>query len=327
MPKISVIVPVFNVEKYLSRCINSILNQSFTDFELILIDDGSTDGSGIICDEYAKKDSRITVIHQNNQGQAAARNKAIDIAKGDYYSFVDSDDYIHPKMFETTLRIINASKCNVVLFQFYVGTDSQYSWEETNSHYSLYQGKDFLRHCLLNNENGCWILCDKLFDRSCFKEIRLPQGRKYEDNAVVYKILYNIQTIAVCDSILYYYYTNPNSTTKSGFSEERADWILVLEEMIDFFLYKNDVEVCDCLTRRYFRDGVYCYNKLIDIYPESKRLNHIKHSLKKLSVSNKKRLGLTIKNSTQLYKIIYPYYSKNYWRVNAIIKKLKKRIG
>ena len=100
MPKISVIVPVYNVEKYLRECLDSILVQTFTDFELILVNDGSQDSSGAICDEYAGKDKRITIIHQENQGQAAARNNAIAIAKGEWIHFVDSDDVIHPQMLE-----------------------------------------------------------------------------------------------------------------------------------------------------------------------------------------------------------------------------------
>ena len=107
MPKISVIVPVYNVEKYLLECVDSILAQTFTDFELILINDGSQDNSGAICDEYADKDSRIAVIHQENQGQAAARNNAIVIAKGEWITFVDSDDLIHPQMLEILFNAVD----------------------------------------------------------------------------------------------------------------------------------------------------------------------------------------------------------------------------
>ena len=100
MPKISIIVPIYNVEKYLDKCIKSILNQSFEDFELILVNDGSTDSCGVICDKYKKLDGRITVIHKANGGLSSARNAGIDIARGEYIGFVDSDDYIHEKMYE-----------------------------------------------------------------------------------------------------------------------------------------------------------------------------------------------------------------------------------
>lgn len=325
MPIISVIVPVYNVEKYLHRCIDSILTQTFKDFELILVDDGSTDNSGNICDAYCQKDNRIIVIHQDNQGQAAARNCALNIAKGDYISFVDSDDYIHPQMFEVLIGIVSVSKSEVVLFQYVEGEDNRYFWEKTTSDYLLYNGKDYLRNCLLNNERGCWVLWDKLFSRDCFKDLRLPEGRKYEDNATVYKILYPINRIAVTDNVFYYYYTNQNSTTKSEFSEVKADWPLALGEMIEFFYSKNDIEICDCLTKRYFNEGVYFYNTISERFPESKRLNEIKLTLKRLFKRNKKRFGLTIKDSPQLYNIVYPYRSRNYWRLYSVISKLKRR--
>ena len=113
-PEISIIVPVYNVEKYLKRCIDSILNQSFTDFELILVDDGSTDNSGKIIDEYALKDKRIKVIHKENGGQGSARNRGLDIAKGNYIGFVDSDDWIHKDMYKCMYQIINEDNTDIV---------------------------------------------------------------------------------------------------------------------------------------------------------------------------------------------------------------------
>ena len=113
-PEISIIVPVYNVEKYLKRCIDSILNQSFTNFELILVDDGSTDNSGKIIDEYAIKDERIKVIHKENGGQGSARNRGLDIAKGNYIGFVDSDDWIHKDMYKCMYKIINEDNTDIV---------------------------------------------------------------------------------------------------------------------------------------------------------------------------------------------------------------------
>ena len=113
MPELSIIVPVYKVEPYLRRCIDSILAQTFRDFELILIDDGSPDNCGAICDEYAAKDSRIIVIHQKNQGVSAARNAGLDIAKGTYLGFVDSDDWIEPEMYETMIATAKEKQVDV----------------------------------------------------------------------------------------------------------------------------------------------------------------------------------------------------------------------
>ena len=115
MPELSVIVPVYKVEKYLSKCIDSILAQTFTDFELILIDDGSPDRCGEICDEYAAKDSRIIVIHQQNKGVSAARNAGLEIAKGKYIGFVDSDDWIEPEMYQILIATANETASELVI--------------------------------------------------------------------------------------------------------------------------------------------------------------------------------------------------------------------
>ena len=136
MPKISVIVPVNNVEKYLHECIYSILAQTFTDFELILINDGSLDNSGAICDEYANKDKRITVIHQENQGQAAARNTAIAIAKGEWIHFVDSDDLIHPQMLELLYGAVDEST-QISMCGVYQGSNLSESFFSSKSDYSF----------------------------------------------------------------------------------------------------------------------------------------------------------------------------------------------
>ena len=115
MSKISVIVPVYKAEKFLSNCIKSILNQTYHDLEVILVDDGSPDSSGQICEEYAKKDNRIKVIHQKNAGVAAARNVGLDLATGDYITFVDSDDYIRPQMYEKMLKCAQNNHCDLVM--------------------------------------------------------------------------------------------------------------------------------------------------------------------------------------------------------------------
>ena len=127
---ISIITPVYNSEKFLKKCIDSILNQTYSNFELILVDDGSVDKSPQICDEYARKDSRIVVIHQKNQGQAAARNKALDICKGDYISFIDSDDYVNPQMLEILMYTMQQSEADIAVCDYVQGCDTDFNWNE-----------------------------------------------------------------------------------------------------------------------------------------------------------------------------------------------------
>lgn len=173
MPELSIIVPVYNVEEYLPKCIDSILVQTFTDFELILIDDGSPDRCGEICDEYAAKDSRIVVIHQKNQGVSAARNAGLDIAKGTYIGFVDSDDWIEPELYQTAIRTAE-TPYDIISFgiQYIEGDrigggldpDAEYTQEELLS--------DLVAQ---PSQLGCGVV-NKLYRRSLLRGVRFPIG-------------------------------------------------------------------------------------------------------------------------------------------------------
>lgn len=173
MPKLSIIVPVYKVEQYLHKCLDSILSQTFTDFELILIDDGSPDRCGEICDEYAAKDDRIIVIHQKNKGVSAARNAGLDIARGEYIGFVDSDDWIDPKMYESML-------CDTYK-DFDIVTVGAKSYEDNNIRIILAIDCEFDREKLLleliaqPNRIGGGVV-NKVFKKSILKNVRFPVG-------------------------------------------------------------------------------------------------------------------------------------------------------
>lgn len=325
MPQISVIVPVYNVEKYLARCIDSILVQSFTDFEVILVDDGSSDNSGKICDDYKTQDNRIVVIHQNNQGQAAARNRALDIDKGEYISFIDSDDYVHPNMFSFLVELTIKKPADIYVFKYYEGEDNSFTWKELNDHAVVKSGKTFLRECILNDINRCWILCDKLFSRKCFNSIRLPEGRIHEDNATVYKLLYAANQVAINDSVPYYYYTNPKSTMNIGYSLKRLDWLVLLEEMIPFFIEHDEKELENWANRFYLESLCSSYKKVKQYYPQSKEEMLIKTKLIKQYKSEKKKYIINMKSHPHILNVIHPTRSKVYWTLVGIKSKLKKQ--
>ena len=329
MPRISVIVPVYNVEKYLHRCINSILSQSFKDFELILVDDGSTDNSGIICDEYKKKDNRIVVFHQSNQGQGKARNVALDwifnSSDSEWISFIDSDDYIHPQMFEFLMSFRNLKNADILLFGYVEGTEDCFDWNVLNTNISIECGNDFLRKCIVNNINRCWILCDKLFRRDCLKNIRLPEGRIHEDNATVYKLLYQANTVVINDSVLYYYYTNPDSTMNKEFSLKRLDWLIVMEEMLDYFKDKKEPEIFDWVNRFYLESLLNSYNRMRKHFPESPEIKRIKDKIIRQYKSEKQRIKISITTHPYLFNTIWPVRSKIYWKYRGVRNKLKKK--
>ncbi len=325
MPQISVIVPVYKAEAFFDRCVESILAQTMQDFELILIDDGSPDRCGEMCDTYAKQDPRIQVIHQANTGQAAARNRALDIACGEYFAFADSDDYIHPQTFEILLG--NARKHNAQIsvggYQPVTGLVEHPPLKGVPSR--VWNGKEFLRHCLLDSvDKKPWVLWDKIFHRDCFKTIRFPEGRIYEDNAVVYRMLYEAETIADCDAKLYYYFFNENGTVNQSFKLKHLDWLKVLEEMIPYFEEKKDQVLVEKLNKSYLFALTDLYQKVKSHLNEPSALADLKVKLEKQYAQEKKKYPITIKTHPNVIEILRPTYAKLYWTAQGILSRIRK---
>lgn len=238
MPKISVIVPVYKVEVYLARCVDSILSQSFTDFELILVDDGSPDKCPLICDDYARKDSRVHVIHQENRGLSAARNAGIDWAitnsNSEWITFIDSDDWVHPQYLESLFNVAQKSQHDIVACSFIQTEhtrDDSYNSEIKS--YSL-PAEDFLIKC----RKFAFIACAKLYKKSLFINHRFPVGKIHEDIYLTYKLLFSVSNIDVIENPLYYYYINPNGITQSKWTPRRLDEIYAHEQQL-LFLKSN----------------------------------------------------------------------------------------
>lgn len=232
LPDISIIVPVYNVEPYINRCIDSIIAQSFTDFELILIDDGSADNSGRICDEYSFKDARINVIHKLNGGQSIARNAGIDIAKGKYLSFIDADDYISPDMIETLFNL--AEKYNADISE--CGYISVFKDKEVVCEFGKgieFGEGNYLIEKFINADifYGVW---SKLFKNSLFNNTRFPCGRIYEDTWMTLKFCLEPLRYVRTQKPLYYYYQINSSTLRSEVTQRKArEYIYILESQLD----------------------------------------------------------------------------------------------
>ena len=201
---ISIIVPVYNVEKYLPRCIDSILMQTYSNFEVILVNDGSEDGSGQICDEYAAKDSRIKVIHQSNAGVAAARNVALRSASGDYLGFVDSDDYISSDMCEKVMKLFNQYDVDVVTFDCCrVAEDGKELGRTETLDEGILSQENALAELMRGHMNN--YMWNKVFKRRVFEGIRFPEGRVWEDMAITHQLFLSADKLYCTTDILYYY--------------------------------------------------------------------------------------------------------------------------
>ena len=208
---ISVIIPVYNAENYLERCLNSVVNNSYKCLEIILVDDGSVDNSPQICDYYAKKDNRIKVIHKSNAGTAAARNDALNIAKGDYIAFCDNDDYISPYFYESMLKALEETGADVVVSEMTRNEKYSFNKISTDKKAVLVDKHNFILGTYSSDWTRNTAPWNKLYKRELFDEIRFPYGKGYEDAYTTYKLLYKSKKIAYLDKILYCWYRNDES--------------------------------------------------------------------------------------------------------------------
>lgn len=228
---ISIIVPVYNVEKYLERCVNSILSQTYFDYEIILVNDGSSDTSGGICHRLVGKfPDRIKLIEQANKGQSSARNNGIKVANGEYITFIDSDDYIDKEYLATLYGNIIKFKADVSCCS-YLRTGKQI--ECVKNYYNnnvILEGEAKLIYYL---EHDVVSACGKLYRKELFDNIKFPIGKINEDISTVFKVFIKGKRIVYNDSKLYFYYINNSSTTKSKFSEKNLDLICALEEVVN----------------------------------------------------------------------------------------------
>lgn len=227
MPELSIIVPVYKVEKYLPRCIDSILAQTFGDFELILIDDGSPDGCGRICDEYARKDKRIVAIHQKNMGVSAARNAGLDIARGRYIGFVDSDDWIEPQMYEVMMDAIRENGADMAVCGVrYADEDGKFTRADRLSE-GVYTRAGLLEDVFaMPNKlgGGC---CNKVFDASKIASVRFKVGMTIAEDALyLFDCFMRIDGAVKIGDALYNVYERCGSAT-------RTDSMICVNETIE----------------------------------------------------------------------------------------------
>ncbi len=233
-PLISVIVPIYKVEPYLEKCVQSIQNQTYKNLEIILVDDGSPDACGDMCDKFAQEDSRIIVVHRENGGLSAARNSGLDVAHGEYVGFVDSDDYIDGDMLECLYRELVAHKSELAVCRARILSEHDGQPFDTAASYSVteYRGDEAHRYILQNLDNSVW---NKLFFREAIGALRFPHGKIHgEDFIFVLQYLRRITQIVVLNCEKYNYIKHKNSITQSSFSKSSLDEIYVKDYIQDY---------------------------------------------------------------------------------------------
>jgi len=272
--KISVIVPIYNVAEYLETCITSIIEQTYKNIEIILVDDGSTDDCGEICDRWGEKDSRIVVVHKENGGLADARNAGLKVAKGDYIGFVDSDDWIHPEMYERMLEAIENNNCKVAMTRFETkyNANEPDSGEYTNSTF-LMSGHDIVNSIVFKEGKipitySVWKF---LYDYRLVEKKEFPYGRYYED--VIYSVttLWSQEKVVIVDAPLYYYRLRANSITGVQIKQKHVSDMLVYADFLLDFYRQNGTSEENRKARVFVIDEMVNY--LIKIYENSKTNN------------------------------------------------------
>lgn len=238
MPLISIVVPVYNVEHYMRQCLDSICGQTYRNIEVVVVDDGSTDGSGEVCDEYARRDPRVVVVHEKNGGLSMARNVGMKHAKGDYFMFVDSDDWVEPYFCEYALTMLKDNNVKLVAFgheRFYEEPGKKRVSKSVHvrkpKKISASRAIGFLLGRVVVY-NYAW---NKIYDRTLFEGVEYPVGRVYEDNAVTYKVVHRAGEVFLSDRVLYHYRRRETSISFNRYKPQNIkDRFQIWEERLEF---------------------------------------------------------------------------------------------
>lgn len=321
MPLITIIVPVYNVEEYLPACLQSILQQSYTNLEILVVDDGSQDHSSHICDDFAAKDQRMKVIHQANHGVSYARNVALKLASGEYIGFVDGDDWISNDMFEYLYSNMKANHADISICP----------------HYSVKAGKkevslSYKEPLVLNNVECVRLLgkrdylhdfaWDKLYKRELWENMFFPEGRIFEDVALIYKILYRADKIVLTNEPKYYYRTRSGSITANKYAAEKEYQILLaFHEQCLFGIEKN---IWDNIPLKPFRTCVHLINHITAAESSAKNDEYyikVLDTMHQYDFLKLKEIGFSMALKRFLIYHCYPFYKFCYRGFKRISRK------
>ena len=337
MSLVSIIVPIYNVEQYLRECIDSIINQTYKNLEIILVDDGSPDNCGQICDEYAKKDDRIKVIHKQNGGLSSARNAGLDIATGEYISFIDSDDKISEKFIEYLYNLCgkyntDISMCS--LQRFNENVEFKHEGElDIKEEITIKSKKEMVMGMNGKESISSVVVCNKLYKKYIYETLRFPIGKIIEDQFTTYKAFDNCFTnIVVSNLSLYKYRVNPDSILGRKHNFKRIDIIEAFEQRINHYKNLKDYDLMNNTITGYQEVLKYASLNLFDEVNDRKDvkndrkdiIKNIKHKLK----DNYKKIIKPKKVSSKLIISFYTFFPRLYWLFikgyNFVKSKIKK---
>lgn len=330
MKKISVIVPIYNTEKYLEECLDSIINQSYKNLEIILVDDGSKDGSSDICDKYAEKDTRIKVIHKKNEGVAKARNDGISAASGDYLAFVDSDDILNLSMFEKLINNAENNNADISICDFSSELSDYNNPSCLSDNIKNMDSHMALKHLYIDKDFCFSTFWGKLFPKEVFEGITIPSFACAEDNYVLYKLYYRVKNVVFDKSQMYIRRVREGSATQT-FNESSSEDFRAFSEQMYFWGKEKKMDLHKmCFVR--------CFKRLVmtmDCAQSGKKIEGfdrmmkeayekcIREHMKKVKLGPiEKRLFLTDWFDGKKHTFAYNYIRiKDYLRNYAFMKK------
>ena len=310
-PLVSVIMPVYKVEKYLARAIDSVCAQSYSNLEIILVDDGSPDKCGEICDEYAYRDKRIKVIHKENGGLSDARNAGLDIMQGEYVIFIDSDDYIASFFIEELYKAMLSADCDVSFCQYAVVHKEDMSEARKKlrrpkkaelpnlQEMFVYDREKLLLNMYdFNHQDATYFIVswNKLYKAALWDGLRFPKGKIHEDEATTYKVFDRVKAGVYVTAPMYGYFEAPSSITRDAFSLKRLDWMDALNDRIAFFEEKHETDLIVSAIRARADGAIKYFYPLHDKIKNRKEEKRLRSYVREALLDERCQEYLTLRN-------------------------------
>lgn len=328
MELVTVVVPVYEAERFLDRCVESIVKQTYKNIEVILVDDGSSDNSPNICEQWAERDSRVIVIHQNNSGVSVARNIGLSNANGQYVMMVDSDDYICSTMIERMCEVMKIQNVDMVICDFEKGNKDKYLFEyNQENEIKIMNPEMALKEIYKNDKSALQYVAPwaKLYKKVLFDGIMYPEGKIFEDIYVTHKLILKCQKIGVISQKMIYYYQHSESIMNCRFHVKKLDYLEALKERIEIYQQNNLEELRNIAYDEYLHSLIWEYSRARDILQNKEAIAKIKKSYHDAYVKGyaSKRYPKENKFFLRIFDL-NPEFIIMYWKITGkIMRKIK----
>jgi len=323
---VTVIIPIYNVEKYLSQCIDSVLKQTYTTLEILLIDDGSTDKSTVICDDYMRIDKRIRVIHQKNHGIGAVRNLGVSEAKGIYLFWMDSDDYIANNIIEELYLNLLETDADISICNYTQGSERDYVFkQDKEKKIEVFGSRQGLGRIYQSHHDSFIMVVSwaKLIKKSLYQDLSYPDDKIFEDIYMGHHLIHKCRILVYTEKTLYYYYKWSESILGKTLYIEKLDYLGAFEERILFFEKLGYLELKETARVQYLHSLIWEYSRAKDILKNKPMVRHVKKEYRKYYSFGTRNRHATTETAIYMFSFfLSPWYTDFLGKVK---NKMKKR--